>query len=48
VLENVVGDDYGSLDLDDNGLTENTRACYPIEFIPNTVPAAARACRRTW
>ncbi|HEV7264359.1 MAG TPA: phosphoenolpyruvate carboxykinase [Falsiroseomonas sp.] len=38
VLENVVGDDYGSLDLDDNGLTENTRSCYPIEFIPNTVP----------
>jgi phosphoenolpyruvate carboxykinase (ATP) len=37
VLENVVGDDYGSLDLDDNELTENTRACYPIEFIPNTV-----------
>ncbi|MGX9966948.1 phosphoenolpyruvate carboxykinase [Roseomonas sp. F4] len=37
VLENVVGDDYGSLDLDDNGLTENTRSCYPIEFIPNTV-----------
>jgi phosphoenolpyruvate carboxykinase (ATP) len=38
VLENVAGDDYGSLDLDDNGLTENTRSCYPIEFIPNTVP----------
>jgi phosphoenolpyruvate carboxykinase (ATP) len=38
VLENVVGDDYGSLDLDDNGLTENTRSCYPIDFIPNTVP----------
>jgi phosphoenolpyruvate carboxykinase (ATP) len=37
VLENVVGDDYGSLDLDDNGLTENTRSCYPLEFIPNTV-----------
>jgi phosphoenolpyruvate carboxykinase (ATP) len=42
VLENVVGDDYGSLDLDDNGLTENTRSCYPIEFIPNTV-AGGRA-----
>ena len=38
VLENVVGDERGNLDLDDNSLTENTRACYPIEFIPNTQP----------
>jgi len=37
VLENVIGDDHGRLDLDDNRLTENTRSCYPIEFIPNTV-----------
>ena len=35
VLENVVGDDYGYLDLNDGKLTENTRACYPVEFIPN-------------
>jgi phosphoenolpyruvate carboxykinase (ATP) len=26
----------GGLDLDDGRHTENTRACYPIEFIPNT------------
>ncbi|MDU7520769.1 MAG: phosphoenolpyruvate carboxykinase (ATP) [Roseomonas mucosa] len=38
VLENVVGDERGNLDLEDNSLTENTRACYPIEFIPNTQP----------
>ncbi|WP_372620111.1 phosphoenolpyruvate carboxykinase [Falsiroseomonas sp.] len=38
VLENVIGDAFGNLDLDDNSLTENTRSCYPIEFIPNTVP----------
>ncbi len=37
VLENVVGDEFGHLDLDDNSLTENTRSCYPLEFIPNTV-----------
>jgi phosphoenolpyruvate carboxykinase (ATP) len=35
VLENVVGDDNGVLDLDDDQLTENTRSCYPIEFIPH-------------
>jgi phosphoenolpyruvate carboxykinase (ATP) len=35
VLENVVGDEYGILDLDDSHLTENTRSCYPIEFIPH-------------
>jgi phosphoenolpyruvate carboxykinase (ATP) len=37
VLENVVGDEWGELDLDDGSLTENTRSCYPLEFIPNTV-----------
>ena len=35
VLENVVADESGILDLTDNSLTENTRSCYPIEFIPN-------------
>jgi phosphoenolpyruvate carboxykinase (ATP) len=38
VLENVVADAFGTLDLDDNRLTENTRSCYPLDFIPNTVP----------
>ena len=37
VLENVVADEFGNLDLDDATLTENTRSCYPLEFIPNTV-----------
>jgi len=37
VVENVVMDDEArTLDLDDNTLAENTRAAYPIEFIPNT------------
>jgi phosphoenolpyruvate carboxykinase (ATP) len=35
VLENVIGDRHGHLDLADNSLTENTRSCYPVEFIPN-------------
>ncbi len=35
VLENVVATADGALDLDDKTHTENTRSCYPIEFIPN-------------
>ncbi len=35
VLENVVADEHGKLDLVDTRYTENTRACYPVEFIPN-------------
>ena len=36
ILENVVLDpDSGRLDLDDDRYTENTRASYPIDFIPN-------------
>lgn len=36
VLENVVMDDNGELDFDDNSLAENTRGAYPINYIPNT------------
>ncbi len=35
VLENVVADPCGQLDLADGAYTENTRSCYPIEYIPN-------------
>jgi phosphoenolpyruvate carboxykinase (ATP) len=39
VLENVIVDpDSRAIDLDSAELTENTRACYPIHFIPNHVP----------
>ncbi|MBE9604770.1 phosphoenolpyruvate carboxykinase [Acetobacteraceae bacterium H6797] len=38
VLENVVADERGHVDLEDGRYTENTRSCYPIEFIPNTQP----------
>jgi phosphoenolpyruvate carboxykinase (ATP) len=36
ILENVVMDEMtGALNLDDNRFTENTRASYPLDFIPN-------------
>jgi phosphoenolpyruvate carboxykinase (ATP) len=39
ILENVVYDPVSRLiDLDDDSLTENTRASYPLEFIENAVP----------
>ncbi|MBX3459697.1 MAG: phosphoenolpyruvate carboxykinase [Planctomycetes bacterium] len=40
VLENVVFDEHSrSIDLDSNKLTENTRASYPIDMIPNFEPS---------
>ncbi|MEQ8246614.1 MAG: phosphoenolpyruvate carboxykinase [Alphaproteobacteria bacterium] len=40
VLENVAVDDATrALDLDSAHYTENTRASYPIDFIPNTIEA---------
>jgi phosphoenolpyruvate carboxykinase (ATP) len=39
VLENVVVDpETGAIDLDSQRITENTRASYPIHYIPNHVP----------
>jgi phosphoenolpyruvate carboxykinase (ATP) len=39
VLENVVLDPVSRTpDVDDSSLTENTRACYPLDFIPNADP----------
>ena len=35
VLENVVADAVGRVDLSDGSLTENTRSCYPVDYIPN-------------
>jgi phosphoenolpyruvate carboxykinase (ATP) len=37
VLENVVMDDGGELDLNDGSKTENTRSAYPITHLPNIV-----------
>ncbi|HSE80077.1 MAG TPA: phosphoenolpyruvate carboxykinase (ATP) [Gaiellaceae bacterium] len=38
VLENVVVDECGLLDLDDGSKTENTRAAYKLERIGNALP----------
>ena len=39
VLENVVLDERGVLDLDDDTKTENTRAAYKLEQVANAFPA---------
>jgi phosphoenolpyruvate carboxykinase (ATP) len=40
IIENVVFDPVSRrLDLDDDHITENTRAAYPLEFIDNYLPA---------
>jgi phosphoenolpyruvate carboxykinase (ATP) len=39
VLENVVVDERGVLDLDDDSKTENTRGAYRLERIANALPA---------
>ena len=38
ILENVVVDERGVLDLDDDSKTENTRAAYKLEAIANALP----------
>jgi phosphoenolpyruvate carboxykinase (ATP) len=39
ILENVIHDPVSRLiDLDDEAITENTRASYPLEFIENAIP----------
>ena len=39
ILENVVYDPTSRrIDLDDDLITENTRASYPMDFIPNSIP----------
>jgi phosphoenolpyruvate carboxykinase (ATP) len=44
VLENVVLDPATrSVDYDADRITENTRACYPIHYIPNHQPSGAGA-----
>jgi len=37
VLENVVMNEAGEVDYNDDSITENTRATYPIEKVPNAV-----------
>jgi phosphoenolpyruvate carboxykinase (ATP) len=39
ILENVVVDERGVLDLDDDAKTENTRAAYKLEEIANALPS---------
>ncbi|HUE96214.1 MAG TPA: phosphoenolpyruvate carboxykinase (ATP) [Longimicrobiaceae bacterium] len=41
ILENVVVNEDHSVDLDSDAITENTRASYPLSFIPNFVPSGS-------
>lgn len=44
IMENVVmGPETRTVDLDDASLTENTRAFYPLDFIPNAVSSGKGA-----
>ncbi len=43
ILENVVVDDRGRLDLDDDSKTENTRAAYKLERISHSLPSKQAA-----
>ena len=47
ILENVVVDEHGVLDLDDDSKTENTRAAYKLEQISNALPAKQAGHPRT-
>jgi phosphoenolpyruvate carboxykinase (ATP) len=39
ILENVVLDDKRKVKFEDQSITENTRASYPLHYIPNFVPS---------
>jgi phosphoenolpyruvate carboxykinase (ATP) len=39
VLENVAADAAGRLDLTDGSATQNTRACYPLDYVDNVEPS---------
>lgn len=39
ILENVITDDARQVDFENDRITENTRASYPLEYIPNYVPS---------
>ncbi len=47
VLENVVMDERGGLDLDDDSKTENTRGAYKLEQIANALPEKRAGHPRT-
>ncbi|MEM0910888.1 MAG: phosphoenolpyruvate carboxykinase (ATP) [Pseudomonadota bacterium] len=47
LLENVVVDDDGVIDYDDNSITENTRVSYPIYHIDNIVKPVSKAGHAT-
>ena len=47
LLENVTVRDDGSIDFDDNSVTENTRVSYPIYHIDNIVKPVSKAGHAT-
>jgi phosphoenolpyruvate carboxykinase (ATP) len=47
VLENVPTDEQGRPDFDDDRITENTRAAYPLSYIDGAVPSGTAGHPRT-
>ncbi|MDQ3541995.1 MAG: phosphoenolpyruvate carboxykinase (ATP) [Chloroflexota bacterium] len=48
ILENVgLAPESGTIDLDDDSVTENTRAAYPLSAIPNALPGGTAGHPRT-
>ena len=47
VVENVVMDENGEVDYNDGSITQNTRAAYPLDYIPGFIPEGSAGHAQT-